>query len=111
MFNETPLTDLEKLLFTEDYIVLLKAALAEKENNDVIYRKNLEEIHSTFIEASKGYRKLNSYKREMQAHRQKVIVAERKAEKFEGKNYALRQKVRALEGELAMYHESHKGNE
>ena len=108
--SEGEMSDFEKLIFAESYIKVLKKALREKEKNKEIYDKNLLEITEIFELANPKFKKINSYKKEMKAHREKARKANIISNRAEHKNYHLREKVRKLEGELLIYHENHKGN-
>jgi hypothetical protein len=88
------MSDFEKLMFTEDYIKLLKKALRESQKNEIVYKKNIKEIVTVFKEANSKFGKLTSYKREMNSLREKAKRKELKSEKLEQKNYILRQKLR-----------------
>lgn len=104
------MSDFEKLMFTESYIKVLKKALREKEKNQESYKGNLHNILEEFKAFSPKFRKICAYKKEMKVHREKSKSAIIAAERLERKNYALRQKVRKLEGELSVYHQSSKGD-
>lgn len=97
MLFSKDMTDFEKLQFTEDYIKVLRAALEEKERNERSYKKNIHELIELFRKVSPKFSKVFSYRREMDSHREQSRKANRQVEKFEKKNFQLREKIRGLE--------------
>ena len=96
MLFSKDMSDFEKLMFAEDYITLLKKELKKQENNKLIYTNSLNEIRNLFKKVSPKFAKVSSYRNEMQSHQAKARKATILADKLEGKNYQLRQKVRDL---------------
>ena len=96
MFIYEKLTDYERILFLEDYILVLKKSLREKEKNQKSYKRNIHLITEEFKQANPRFKKLSSYKREMKTLRIKSSTAIKKADKLESKNFILRAKVREL---------------
>jgi hypothetical protein len=98
MFKYQELTDQEKLLFAEDYISLLKQEIKNKNRRVDHIQQKSNSFLNEFKAYSTRFKKLASYKLELQAAHKKKREAELAFDKSERQNYKYRQRIKELEG-------------